>query len=105
MIGIRKNNPVISTGSYKTLSNTNDSVFSYERYDSLNTIIVIVNLSGVEQNTEVTYPDYDPNKKDKKQLNGNIYPIVFGKKFQIKLPPYAVEVFQLTKNEEPHTKN
>jgi len=97
MISIRKNNPVISTGKYENLDNTNNSVFSYQRYDPENTIIVVINLSAIDQNAEVMYPGYDPKKKDIKILNGNVAPLVFGKDFQIKLPPYGIEVFQLTR--------
>ena len=95
IISIRKNNPVISTGKYETLVNTNDSVFSYRRYDLENEIIVVVNLSAMEQDAEFLYPGYDPNKKDIKLLNGNVVPLEFGKKFRTKLPPYGIQVFQL----------
>jgi len=97
MIRIRKSNPVISTGSYETLENTNDSVFSYQRFDSLNSIIVILNLSGSEQNTEVKYPGNDPKKKNITLLEGNDVPLLVGNNFQVKLPPYAIEVYLLTR--------
>ena len=95
MIHIRKNNPVISSGGYETLANTNDSVFSYERFDSVNAIIVVVNLSGSEQNAEVSYPNFDPRTKEVKVLNGNVVPLNFAKKFQLTLPAYGIEVFRL----------
>jgi alpha-amylase len=95
MIRIRKSNPVISTGSYETLVNTNDAVFSYQRFDSVNAIIVIVNLSDSAQNTEVAYPDFGTAKKIIRVLNGTVSPIFFKDKFQIKLSPYAIEVLQL----------
>jgi glycosidase len=99
MIRIRKSNPVISTGSYETLVNTNDSVFAYQRYDSVNAIITVVNLSGSEQNTEVTYHDPDPQKKDIKLLNGLVLPVFSKNNFTLKLPPFGIEVLQLrTKN-------
>ncbi len=96
MIRIRKENPVISSGSYETLANSNDAVFSYRRFDSANAIIVLVNLSGSEQNAEVSYPNYDPATKDVKTLYGNVIPLDFEKKFQLTLPPYGLEVFRLT---------
>lgn len=95
MIRIRKSNPVISTGSYETLVNTNDSVFAYQRYDSVNAIITVVNLSGSEQNTEVTYHDPDPQKKDIKLLNGLVLPVFSKNNFTLKLPPFGIEVLQL----------
>jgi glycosidase len=95
MISIRKNNPVIFDGKYQTLVNTNDSVFSYQRSNSKKAIMVVVNLSEMEQNTEVSFPDYNPKKKNINVLNGSAVPLVFGNKFKIKLPPYGIEVFQL----------
>jgi glycosidase len=97
VIQTRKNNPVISTGKFETIANSNDSVFSYQRYDSVNAIVVIINLSGSEQNTEFTYPGYDPEKKNTKALIGNIAPLTFGNKFDLKIPAYGIEVFQLSK--------
>ncbi|HUZ60366.1 MAG TPA: alpha-glucosidase C-terminal domain-containing protein [Hanamia sp.] len=98
VIQIRRNNSVISTGKFETITNNNDSVFSYQRYNAINSIVVIINLSSSEQNTEFNYPDHDPKKKDTKPLIGNVAPLAFGSKFQLKLPPYGIEVFQLNKN-------
>lgn len=98
VIQIRKNNPVISTGKFETIGNNNDSVFSYQRFDSVNAIVVLINLSGSEQNAEFNYPGYDSTKRNVTLLLGNAVPLNFGKQFQMKLPPYKVEVFQLRKN-------
>jgi alpha-amylase len=95
MIRIRKENPVISSGSYETLANTNDAVFSYRRFDSANAIIIVVNLSDSEQTTEVTYPDIDSQKKNIRVLNGTVSPTFSKNKFQIKLSPYGIELLQL----------
>ena len=95
VIRIRKNNSVISTGKFETITNNNNSVFSYQRYDAENAIIVVVNLSSSEQNTEFNYPDYDPKKKESKSLIGNEIPLTFGNKFRLEIPPYGIEVFQL----------
>jgi len=95
VIGIRKNNPIISEGTYETLINTNDSVFCYQRYDSAKAFIVAVNLSASPQNTEVNYSTFDLNKVTLKQLIGNGVSVSLENKFEIKLPAYGIEVVQL----------
>lgn len=98
MIAIRKNNPVISTGSYKTLVNTNDQVFAYQRFDSLNRIVVLVNFSNSQQNTEVNFAGGNPENKNVQLLNGNVLPAFSENKFSVKLPSYGIEVIKITAN-------
>lgn len=98
VIQIRKNNPVISFGKFETIANDNDSVFSYQRYDSVNAIVVVINLSGLEQHLEFTYSGYGPNKKNSNLLIGNDVPLTFGNKFNLKMSPYEIEVFLLSRN-------
>jgi glycosidase len=101
MIDIRKNNPVISEGKYETLVNTNNSVFSFRRYDSENEIIVVVNLSDTIQQTDITYQDFNPKKKQIKLLNGTAVPVSFENKIEMFLPSYGINVYHLkTKNQE-----
>lgn len=95
MIVIRKNNPVIAEGKYETLVNTNDSVFCYQRYDPIKAFIVAVNLSGSPQNTEVDYSTFNLNKMTLKQVFGNGISVSSENKFEMKLPSYGIEVFQL----------
>ena len=98
MIAIRKNNPVISTGSYETLVNTNDQVFAYQRYDSLNSIVVLVNFSDSQQNTEVNFAGGNPKNKNVQVLIGNVLPAFSENKFSVKLPSYGIEVIKITAN-------
>lgn len=100
VIQIRKNNPVISNGKFEIISNDNDSVFSYQRHDSVNAIVVIINLSGSEQNAEFTYPGYDTLKKNATLLIGNDAPLTFGQKWNLRIPSYGIEVFLLSSNEK-----
>ncbi len=100
VIQIRKNNPVISNGKFEIISNNNDSVFSYQRYDSVNAIVVIINLSGSEQNAEFAYPDYDPLKKNATLLIGKDAPLTYEKKWTLRIPPYGIEVSLLSSNEK-----
>jgi glycosidase len=95
VIHIRKDNPVISEGKYETLVNTNDSVFCYQRHDSGKAFIVAVNLSASPQNTEVNYSTFDLNKMTLNELIGNSVSVTSLNKFEMKLPPYGIEVFQL----------
>lgn len=95
IIRIRKNNPVISEGKYQTLVNTNDSVFCYQRYDSVKAFIVAVNLSALPQNTNVSYSTFDLNKMTLKQVIGNAVSVSSENKIEMKLPSYGIEVFQL----------
>jgi glycosidase len=96
MIAIRKNNPVISTGSYQTLVNTNDQVFAYQRYDSLNRIIVLINYADSSQTTEVTLQNVDPKNKNVQLLHGTVFPVFSENKFSMKMPPYGIEVIKIT---------
>jgi glycosidase len=95
MIRIRKNNPVVSTGSYQTLVNTNDQVFAYQRYDSLNTIIVLINYADSPQNTEITLQNVDPKNKNIQLLNGTVFPVFSDNKFSMKIAPYGIEVIKI----------
>jgi glycosidase len=99
MIDIRKNNPVISEGIYETLVNTNDSVFSFRRYDSENEIIVVLNLSNSIQNADINYHGFNPGKKNIRILDGSSVPVSFQDKIKTFLPPFGIAVYQLkTKN-------
>ena len=95
MIDIRKNNPVISEGKFETLVNTNDSVFSFRRYNEKNEIIVIVNLSDVAQIAEVSNLGYNPELKNHRLLVGDTIPLSMDSKFTVHLTAYGVQIFQL----------
>jgi glycosidase len=97
MIAIRKNNPVISTGSYETLANTNDQVFSCRRYDSKDEIIVIINLSDSLQRADVLYHGFNPKKKKIRLLNGTPINVTFENKIPVFLPAYGIDIYELKK--------
>jgi len=86
VIRLRKTNPVIINGAYKTLSNNNDQVFSFMRYTGAEKVVVVVNLSGKQQDVII---DMAQGKKMIKQLLGDIKPAN-----KISLPAYAVEVWK-----------
>jgi len=53
MTGLRKANPVLIKGAYKTLANNNDQVFSFERAENGKRIVVAINLSEKNQDVAV----------------------------------------------------
>ena len=53
MIRLRKSNAAIVKGTYKTLTNNNDQVFSFIRQDGDKAVIVVVNLSDKNQAASV----------------------------------------------------
>jgi len=53
MLSLRKANPVLIKGAYKTLANNNDQVFSFERSENGKRIVIAVNLSDRNQDVAV----------------------------------------------------
>jgi alpha-amylase len=53
IISLRKSNPLITSGIYSNLSNNNDHVFSFMRYNRNEKFIVVVNLSNAKQNVNI----------------------------------------------------
>lgn len=96
MISLRKDNPVITTGAYQTLSNTSDSVFSFQRYDQKNAFAVVVNLSGTPQQVAVDYPTFDLKKAKTYHVQGTAAAQTEAHKVTLTLEPYAIEAWKLT---------
>ncbi|MDP4285940.1 MAG: alpha-amylase family glycosyl hydrolase [Bacteroidota bacterium] len=96
MILIRKSNPVISTGAYKNLANTNDYVFTFQRRLGKKAIIVAINLSKMAQGTAITDKAFNFERKTLVQLNGNEYPDLDKNELLVQLPPYGIEVWQIS---------
>jgi alpha-amylase len=94
VISIRKNNPVITDGTYTNLANNNDHVFSFMRYHGHKKFIVVVNLSGEEQDAviEVT------NNKNAivKNLLGT-GPVVHADNIRLALDGYSTGVWEIIK--------
>lgn len=95
MIRIRKSNPVISTGTYENLTNTNDYVFTFQRHNGNKAVIVAINLSQMAQGVAINYNTFNLERKTLLQLNGNEYPGIDKNKLFIQLPPYGIEVWQI----------
>jgi len=89
MIGIRKANPVISSGTYKTLKNDRDEVFTFMRYKGNKKVIVAINLS--DKPVDVTMKA-EGKSGFIKILHGSAKPISRGDAITESLPAYGVEV-------------
>lgn len=87
MIAIRKNNLVIDKGAYQNLANSNDKVFSFERHDGKNRVVVVVNLSGKQQGAVVQ------TTGALKSIFGDIKPENSPEGIKVSLPAYGVAVW------------
>ena len=89
MIRIRKANPVISNGKYKTLRNNNDQVYSFMRYDGGKKLVVIVNLSDKTQDAVISI---DSKAVGYKVVFGDVKHAVNASTINITLPAFGIEV-------------
>ena len=92
MIGIRKANPVISKGAYKTLKNDSENVFSFMRYDAGRKVIVAVNLSDKPVETTIST---EGKNTPVKVLFGSEKPVLDGDIIKVKLRAYGIEVWEM----------
>jgi glycosidase len=89
MITIRKANPAFADGSYKTISNDNDHVFTFMRKDAGQTILVAINLADKESGATI-----DANGKPV-NIIGDAKPVVKGEKLAVNLPAFGVGAWEL----------
>jgi glycosidase len=86
LLAMRKANPVLQTGIYDSLPNTNPKVFSWVRLRKKGDVAwLVVNLSDQPQVATLdgfAYPGMN-------QVMGNATAQVRGKQFVISLPPYG----------------
>jgi len=92
MIAIRKANPVISKGAYKTLKNDKDDVFTFMRYGGNKKVIVAVNLSDKPEAVSVAV---EGKTGPLNVVYGNSKPGIGNNNVIIKLPAYGVEVVKM----------
>lgn len=94
VISIRKNNPVVTNGTYTNLINNNDQVFSFMRYREHKKFIVVVNLTGDQQNVII---DVTNNKNAiVKNLLGT-RPVLDADNIKVKLDGYGIAVWEIAK--------
>jgi len=89
MISIRKANPVISKGTYKTLLNDNSQVFTFMRYLGDKKLIVAVNLSASQADAAITL---EGKTSPLTILYGGAKPNKTGNNVSLSLPAYGIEV-------------
>lgn len=88
MIAMRKAHPEISKGTYQTLSNSSNDVFSFTRYDGARQIVVAVNLSDKPVNADVSLRNAVPLKV----VYGSPAGAQNGSQISLSLPAYGIEV-------------
>jgi glycosidase len=91
MISLRKSNRAITKGSYKTLINNNDQVFSFIRQFGDKAVIVVVNISDKEQAASVDAP-YAEGKKTGEFIGKDIAKVIDGK-MPVTLPAYGISAW------------
>ncbi|MDB5023966.1 MAG: Alpha-amylase precursor [Mucilaginibacter sp.] len=90
MIGLRRSNPVLIKGTYKTLTNNNDQVFSFERATGHKKVIVAINLSNKSQDATIEPPADVANLKS---LYSSAKSEVRSNGINVNLPAYGVAVW------------
>ena len=93
MIALRKSNPVLINGAYKTLNNNNNQVFSFLRYKDGKQVVVAVNLSDKAQKAVIETKNISYNCT--RILRGSIKPIFDQDSLTVNLPAYGVGVWEL----------
>jgi glycosidase len=91
MISLRNSAPALSNGGYKTLGNNNEKVFSFERSAPAEKAVVAVNLSGIEQEAQITISAIHKVK----QLYGGNSAELKNDGLLVKLPAYGVVVLKI----------
>ena len=97
MIALRKANPVIIHGGYKTLLNSSSEIYSFERYGGAKKVIVAVNLSDKNQVVAIQLPGKETKANS---LYGITKASIVVKTdtpnaMTVNMPPYGVEVWSI----------
>jgi glycosidase len=88
LLNLRRNYTALQTGSYTAIRNNNDNVFSFSRRDANDRIVVVINLSAMQQTVTV---DDLPGASQLKML----YATSGAKTMNGKLEPYEIEIMEL----------
>jgi alpha-amylase len=90
LLTLRRTYPVLQTGNYHAVFNSDDSVFSWLRQSTaINQALILVNLSAKPRQTTLE----EPALTDMRQVFGNAAGHAKGTAFIIDLPPYGTGVW------------
>lgn len=89
MIAIRKANPAFIEGTYKTVSNDHEHVFSFIRKSAGQTILVVINLWDKTADAVI---DANGNAVN---IIGDARPVLKDGKLAVSLPPFGVGAWEL----------
>jgi len=97
MTALRKANPVLIRGAYRTLLNTSDNIYSFERYEGRKKVVVVVNLTD---KAEVVAIDLTGKETRLKKLHGATKASIAVKAdapnaLAVNMPPYGIEVWKV----------
>jgi alpha-amylase len=90
IISLRRSNPALIQGRYKTLANNNNQIFSFERIEGNKKVIVAINLSDKSQDAAI---QSITNMESLKSLYGNVKPVVSSNTITVSLPAYGIGVW------------
>jgi alpha-amylase len=93
VIRMRQSNAALANGSYETLRNDNNNVFSFLRKEK-NTVCIVVNLSDQMQKAVIDLSKVS-NGKGLVQLWGKEKGDISGKSISVNLPAYSIEVWEI----------
>jgi alpha-amylase len=97
LTALRKSNPVIIHGAYKTLLNSSDEIYSFERHEGTKKVIVAVNLSDKNQVVAIQLTGKETRANT---LHGITKASIIVKPYApnamtVNMPPYGIEVWSV----------
>jgi len=95
IIKVRQANEELYNGSYKTLINNNENVFSFLRYVNNKVVVVAVNLSGQNQPVSIDVSKHTGARNHILQLFGETSPSQNNGMLTATLPAYSVDVWKI----------
>lgn len=94
LIHLRKSNELLFAGQYQAVPNDNDSVFSFLRKYENHAALIVINLSGAMAGTTIDLTKYSFSNSIL-QLWGNENALIKNKSISLRLPAYAINVYEL----------
>jgi glycosidase len=97
MTALRKANPVIIHGAYKTLLNSSDDVYSFERYAGNKRVVISVNLSDKNQVVAIQLTGKETKVTKLHGITKASIVVKTGEPnaLTVNMPPYGIEVWEV----------